>query len=167
MTTVAYKNGIMACDSRCSDEDRHMTKCEKIYRLKSGALLGICGDDDTRELEQLLDGVYTSTDLPSRESLAELKLEGAYLLVLPNEEVWNIVIECREFSNTDEWLGGARQIKEEFAAIGSGSHLAIGAMEFGASAEEAVECAAKWDLYSAPPIQTLELKQKEKKRERK
>lgn len=162
MTTVAYKNGVMACDSRCSDEDRHITKCKKIFRLRTGALLGIAGDDDTRDLEKLLENVHAGYDIPSREELAELKLEGSYLLVLSNGEIWNIVSEMQEFANSDEWRASVRQIEEEFAAIGSGSHLAIGAMEFGASAKEAVECAAKWDLYSAPPIQTMKLVEKEK-----
>ena len=157
MTTVAYCDGIMACDSRLSVGHSHMTKCEKIFRLKSGALFGVCGDDDTRDLERILHNVITADDLPSREQLAECKLEGEYLLVLPNKEIWHIDIEMRSWDNTDEWMAGLRQIKEKFIAIGSGSEYATGAMEFGASAEEAVRCATKWDLYSAPPVKTLEL----------
>lgn len=162
MTTVAYKDGVMACDSRCSDYGRHLTKCQKIFRLKSGALLGVCGDVDVRDLIELLDNVRHADDIPTREDLAELRHEGDYILVLPNGDIWSICIDIQDYEHTDEWKASAVLIQEDFASIGSGSHLAIGAMEFGASAKEAVECAAKWDLYSAPPIQTMKLVEKEK-----
>lgn len=147
----------MAADSRSSDDGRHTTTCQKIFRLKSGALLGTCGDDDARDIINLLDNVIDESKIPPRETLANLKIDGGYLLILPNKQIWYISIGVREYSSSDEWYGEAYRIMEPFAAIGSGSHLAIGALEFGASASEAVSCACKWDLYSSPPVTQQEL----------
>lgn len=48
------------------------------------------------------------------------------------------------FNNPLRWI----EVREPFYAIGSGSHLAVGAMSAGATAEEAVQAAAKHDLYT-------------------
>ena len=44
MTTVAYKDGILACDSLVTDENERMGAFSKIARLPSGALFAMVGD---------------------------------------------------------------------------------------------------------------------------
>lgn len=46
-------------------------------------------------------------------------------------------------------------VRAPFFAIGSGAALAVGAMERGATAAEAVEVAIKWDVYCGGEIQIL------------
>ena len=53
-------------------------------------------------------------------------------------------------------------IKEKFTALGSGSHLAIGAMYRGASPEEAVKIACKVDTGSCLPVNVFNIKGKKK-----
>ena len=51
-------------------------------------------------------------------------------------------------------------IKEHFYAIGSGGGYAIGALSMGASLEQAIEVAAKWDSNTRLPFDMLKLKRK-------
>lgn len=53
-------------------------------------------------------------------------------------------------------------IKEKFSAIGSGSHLAIGAMHAGLSPEDAVKIACKVDIGSCLPVKVFNLKRGKK-----
>lgn len=55
MTTIAYKDGIMASDSCWTGEtDVQEVSAIKIRRLPSGALMGFSGANDAREMEELL-----------------------------------------------------------------------------------------------------------------
>lgn len=63
---------------------------------------------------------------------------------------------------TIEWYGGDRRryVMENtlFTAIGSGMKIAMGAMEAGASAEEALRIACKLDIYTREPVTVLSFK---------
>jgi len=157
MTTIAFKDNTFAADSRCSSNysSRHTTRCDKLHRLKSGAILGCAGADDTRGLVALLDNIASSELLPDTEALSDIRQNTTALLLFPNGDLWQIEIDMIPYENTDEWNASVFQIKEPFAAIGSGEEFALGAMEFGATAEEAVKCACKWDLNSALPVITM------------
>lgn len=48
------------------------------------------------------------------------------------------------FNSPLRWI----EVKQPFYAIGSGSHIALGAMQAGATAVEAVQAASKHDLYT-------------------
>jgi len=160
MTTIAFRDGIMAADSRCTDEFYMvLTDCQKIYRLSSGALLGTAGDDDARALLDALDSVHHETALPSRHELAELEIEFTGLLALPDDTLWQIEVEWVEREHEGHWSGSVSQIRFDFAAVGSGAHFAMGAMGHGATAEEAVEVATKFDIFSALPLQTESLRE--------
>lgn len=50
---------------------------------------------------------------------------------------------------------GAFEFKQEFVALGSGREFALGAMQFGASAAQAVKIAMKFDPYSGGKVMTL------------
>jgi hypothetical protein len=163
MTTIAYRahpgGGVMASDSRCSENGLHLTDCQKVFRLPNGALLGTAGDDDSRLVMALLGKARSPKSLPSREELAATKTDFAGIMVFKTGEVFNIRIECVERQNSDEWDGGISEIRTPFCATGSGWELAIGAMSAGASAEQAVEVACQYDLYSALPVQSMKLKE--------
>lgn len=149
MTTVAYKDGVMASDSQLTDgSDYYLSTCEKIIKLESGGVLGWAGEDDGRLIRALLDEVYFGDEIPSSKKLSELEMEFVGLLVLPDGSLWYIAV--------DEILGKykAQVIKMErnFAAIGSGERFALGAMLAGCSARKAVAYSCELDIYSSTPI---------------
>lgn len=156
MTTIAYKDGIMACDSCWTYSDTQVVSASKITRLSSGALLGQAGDNDARELESLLDKVKTARQLPLRSALAQVAVSFAGLLVLPNGQTF--MVSCRENPKDFDDEVGIWECNRGFAACGSGSDLAIGAMEAGKSAPESVRIACKFDINSRLPVHTVPLK---------
>jgi hypothetical protein len=159
MTTIAYKDGVMACDSCWTGDEMQETSQTKIVRLSSGALLGGSGDNDSREVYALLDKVKSAKSLPTRTQLAELRCSFSGLLALPNGSVFKISADFGEKEKDSDygiWPVGRRGI----AAAGAGAHLAIGAMAAGKSAREAVAIACAWDINSRLPVHMLELRER-------
>jgi hypothetical protein len=149
MTTIAYRDGILACDSCWSDDSLVVLSQTKILRLRSGALYGAAGHVDDRALVAALQDASGPADLPSHEDLYEMKTEIRALLIFPDGSVF--MIDAKEPCAGVTPLG-------PFAAVGSGGRVAMGAMAMGASAEQAVEIACRLDTYCRLPIHTLALK---------
>lgn len=155
MTVIAYssKTQILAADSRCSDEwGMHLTNCQKIFRLRNGALLGTAGDSDDRDVRELL-ASSTPRKLPHRAALAELRSIFRGILVFPKGQLFVVDIYHREFANEGEWCGAIDPIRDEIVAVGCGSQYAYGAMEVGASPVQAVRATCRRDLACALPVQ--------------
>lgn len=148
MTVIAYRDGIMACDSAWSTEGYVYTRQNKIFRLPSGALYGAAGDSDDRALVALLNTVTRAADIPARAALVEMTNEIMALLVLATGEVWSID------TGKD---GGAHRVFAPFIAVGCGKSLATGAMAMGATARTAAKIAAKFDTHCCLPVHTLKL----------
>lgn len=135
MTTIAYRDGIMAGDSRGYSSSRYPIGSKvKVERLSDGTLLGCSstipgGAESAREWWVSRDEV----DLPASFTL---------LAVEPNGDVYYM-------SDTPHISG---PLKGEFFAIGSGLEYALGAMERGATAVEAIRIACKFDVWSDLPI---------------
>ncbi len=156
MTTIAYRDKIMACDSQWTVGDVRGVSRTKIKRLRSGALLGTAGENDSRALEKLLDRVMSPKTLPMPKALHEMKQDLHGLLVFPNGRIFVIhTVACTD--NEDE-ESGITEISGSYWAVGSGSHLALGAMWAGKSAEEAVAAGIKFDPNSAGPVVVERLK---------
>lgn len=159
MTTIAYRDGVMASDSRCSNEfDMHLTDCQKLFRLSSGAILGTAGDDDARKLMRLLAKAKVPDDLPSRKRLAKTQTNFSGLLAYPQGNVFLVGVEFIGDGAAGEWTGYISEITDSMCAVGSGQQFAYGAMEVGATAAEAVVAACRRDLASALPVWTMTLK---------
>ena len=106
MTTIAYRDGVMASDSRSSDEyGMHLTNTHKIMRLRSGALWGAAGDCDDRAIVDLLTDVKIEEDLPSRAALAETKVGSYGILVLSTGAVYLIGAAREIWEGDSEWSG--------------------------------------------------------------
>jgi len=163
MTSIAYREGILACDSAWGDTARVDTLASKICRLRSGALLGQAGTYDWRLFIELLNDVKTFRGLPKYNALADIRADALMLLILPNR---TIVKVATVFTSPGNWTEdsdtgiGAWEITEDFSAVGSGAPLAIGAMEAGASARQAVRIACRRDLNSRLPVHTLQFPKK-------
>jgi ATP-dependent protease HslVU (ClpYQ), peptidase subunit len=157
VTTIAFKDGIMAADSRCTDEcGSFFTKTRKIDRLASGALLGKAGDTDAREVVALLSRA-TYRKLPSRRELAETRTEFNGILAFPNGRVFYVGIE-KAGDGDASWTGEVIEVEERMCAVGSGYQFALGAMAGGKTAKQAVEIACRYDSYSQAPVRIVPLK---------
>ncbi|WLH37623.1 proteasome subunit beta [Pseudomonas sp. FP2196] len=139
MTTIAYKDGVIAYDSRVTrgsliDHDDY----EKlVHRNGHQFLLTSCGADFASLMDEFF-GVKID-DKP-------LDANG---LVVTNGRLCQIGRDAESGFWMDEvWM-------ERSFAIGSGRDFALAAMDMGATAKEAVESAAKRDVYTVGTIRTL------------
>lgn len=133
MTTIAYRDGVLASDS-CASDDQQMMRFTKLHRM-GGYVFGFCGD--AHACHEFV------TRFKGGTALSSMKVKGdlSALILMPDGS-------CMRWDNR----GGAFPIEDKFAAIGSGAGVAIGAMHFGADAREAVKAACKYDPGSAGPV---------------
>jgi ATP-dependent protease HslVU (ClpYQ) peptidase subunit len=163
VTTVVWsgKEQVMACDSCWALAGLIDTLAIKISRLKGGALLGQAGANDARPIMALLNDVRTPGQMPSLEALLAARVDFAGLLVLPKGQVYKVMTTFISEANWDKEASegdlGIWEIKRPFAAVGSGSELAMGALAAGASARRAVRVACEFDINSRPPIHVVPL----------
>lgn len=156
MTTIAYTRGILASDACWTLYESQTTALSKLQRLSSGAIIGGAGDNDDRAVIALLDKIKTFEKLPPKRDLAATRCSYEGVLVFPRGKVAMIVIEPQdeECNNYDAQVWEANL---GFAALGSGSPYALGAMAAGKSAKEAVRIACKFDVHSRLPVYTMTL----------
>lgn len=154
MTTIAYTNGTIACDSSHTCGEVIYTRRQKIVRLSSGGLMGFAGACDTRATVELFDKVKSEKHLPTRKQILELAQSIDALFIMPNGRIFNI--ECA-YEEEHYWEGGLYEWGERFAACGSGGKFALVAMECGKTAMEAVHAACRRDVNSCPPVHQLTL----------
>jgi len=166
MTTIAYKDGVMAADSGVWDNGRLVTEAVKIIRLRSGGLFGAAGDSDHRGIVKLVGGIRSPARLPSKKDLEETREEVNAILVLPGGEVFAVFNALEGMSgNHSEWRGGIECIHEGMYAVGSGGDIAMGALAVGASLVEAVWAACRYDCYTRPPVRSVGLHESEEDEE--
>jgi hypothetical protein len=172
MTVIAWRAGVMACDSCWASNGTQNVSMIKIKRLSSGALLGSAGENDAREMEMLLDRIKDPRKLPSRTELASCKLDYEGLIAFPKGSVY-MISTCRmnesgypDLDSADDegpdhgvWpaatMGG-------YAACGSGGEFALAAMDGHPSvtARKAVEVAIKRSIHCRGPIHVMRLEAK-------
>lgn len=164
MTCIAWRAGVMACDSMWTYGDTHVASLIKISRLSSGALLGQAGDNDCRATIELFDKIKDPKKFPSKVELASTKDDFMGLLALPNGRgVWVISI-CpvdstgwpSDSENADMGIWPATSMGG-YAAVGSGSDYALSAMDAGATARQAVEVACRRNAHCRPPVHIRKL----------
>lgn len=128
MTAIAYRAGVMAGDTQCGYGS---LKAQEIKMVKrDGYLLGICGDD-TPALEDVVKWFFAELKAPRRIEFKSASFTA--LVVTPNGKI-------QTWHNS----GLCQPIKQKFWAVGSGSLVCMGAMEHGATAQQAVAAAIKW-----------------------
>lgn len=155
MTTIAYKNGILAADTQVSQYSRFSSKASKIGRIggpRSGVAWAVCGD---------LHMINTTLEWIARGLKGNLQFapakEGSKLLLFvqdPSDEHCQRV-RLLEF-NTGTW-DTSYIIPEIGFAAGSGDEFALGAMMYGASAIEAVGISSRIDNSTGGDIESLRL----------
>src|SRR4051812_32986582 len=118
MTCIAYRDGVLACDSARTNSDGVAYRQTKIHRLPSGALCGFAGSGDGRAIMRLVGKVTRMADMPSRAALAEIPDDLEMLLILPNTQLF-LIVPGKENAEVE------RINRPKFASIGSGATLAF------------------------------------------
>lgn len=129
MTCIAYRDGTLAGDTLWVENGvKHYAS--KVAKHK-GHLIGMCGED-VPALDDVLDWLGDA-DVKKEEFK---KVDFQLLVVTPEGDMYSI-----------DNRGLKHKIKQPFWAVGSGCHAALGAMEFGADAKQAVKVAIKYINY--------------------
>lgn len=144
MTTISYRDGILAADSATTMGDVVIvSKVPKIASNKSGDLAGACGPAGFCDafLEWFDNGEHGTPP----------KFEEAGRGMVIRQE--NGQIELYDAS-------GVSYMHAEYLSLGSGATLAMGAMWAGKDAKASVNCAIQHDPYTRGPVVCLKLGKK-------
>ena len=148
MTTIAYKDGIMAGDGQCTWSGTKICKTDKkVFEINLGkrtTLIGMAGD--VSHCYEFLDWFKKGAVLEQKPKFEE-DFEDFIALVVkdPGTEKEAIVTYMQNSSYPCN-------VDIPYFAIGSGTEYALGAMYAGASAIEAVECAIMLDVNTGGEI---------------
>ena len=141
MTTIVYRDGVMAAEGRSTLDDTIITDCAlKITRLSDGALIAIAGED--------------SYEAPLIRYLEDEQEELPQ--ATPNAFA-ALLVEVDGTTKLYSGVGDFTVVDAPFIAIGSGAPYAYGALEMGASARDAVGIAISRDPNSGGAIQVERL----------
>ncbi len=157
MTTIAYKDGVMASDSCITGKGIQEASIAKILRTSAGAIIGWSGDADNRAVLALLDKVKTSRNLPTKQEIMACVTDFSLIMAFRPNDVW--FVECDEEEN-GRFSASICPANLSYAATGSGAHLVYGAMAAGKSARDAVVIACKFDSYSKLPVHSMSFEPK-------
>ncbi|MFZ4825663.1 proteasome subunit beta [Pseudomonas putida] len=140
MTTIAYKDGVIAYDSRqtrngaiVSDD---VVKCQVVDGVSFFLSGAVCD-------EKALIAAYFGTPSPVPVECSGYAVDGGRLLMVGHDDKTGVWRQELDLANPD--------------AIGSGSPYAIAAMDMGASAEGAVHAAMKRDIYTGGKVRTVRI----------
>lgn len=137
MTTLAYRDGVFAADSRVVFGGwRAAYEVEKLYRLPDGTVCGLSGDYSAalKYAKWLADGSGGDTPSLVDSTVVQLLHDGSITI---HED------------------GASFSINTLFEAWGSGSVAARAAMYAGASASRAVEIASLLDENTGGQVRTM------------
>jgi ATP-dependent protease HslVU (ClpYQ) peptidase subunit len=147
MTTICFRAGVMATDSRAYSGDKMpIGEKKKLHRLSNGALVGsssrIVGNTDSFAA-WCQAAIDDGQDLPRIASGTDYGVQALLVWTDGTVHYWN---------DGTTWTG---PLEADFFAIGSGEQFAFGAMKAGATAEEAVRIASECDPWTGGRIQTV------------
>lgn len=142
MTTIVYKDGVLAGDSLMSVNGELSHYSKKVFNI-DGYLLGVAGWTCT--IDFFRDWVKENCD---PDVLNGLDHDYTILVVPPKgAKIYLYTSHTKVLRDTLS--------KKKPYCIGSGSSIAVGALQMGATAEEAVKAAINIDLYSGGRVHTV------------
>lgn len=148
MTTIAYKDGVMASDSRLTAGSRIVPgNAKKIFRTAK-AIVGVAGNADESLLyNPLFKTLASPDDIPKWiEGLVSNDCDWDLLVVFKNAPRVYYLVNISAEGDTDNSGFWCSELRDgEGMAIGSGSYYAVTAMGMGQSALEAVNTSMKYD----------------------
>jgi 20S proteasome alpha/beta subunit len=145
MTTIAFKDGIVAYESRITEgsliADDNINKMTKV----DGLTFFLCGDvaGEQALIRSYVTGEVTDEDAENATYSMAWVVDGGIIYRL-------LIVDGELFTEP--------QRQGNIVAMGSGSHFALGAMDAGASAKEAVKIAIGRDVSSGGTIRTFKVK---------
>ena len=146
MTAIAYKDGILAADSSCYAGETYQGEVTKLARTRDGAVAGASGDSTLcDEFLRLFQNSKADREWLEWRPTIVGSAQFSAVVVMPDGEIRQL----------DE--SGYFPVKAAFYTEGSASKLMIGAMAAGASAEEAVAIAIKYDAHCGGEVQVERL----------
>lgn len=139
MTTLAYRDGVLAADTLVTAGDGRMGYAQKARRIGSLLYAG-CG---SAGLIDRLEAWLRSGAKGEHPELKDGSREASVYVFMPDDMVL--------------WFhgDGATALRSEYWAAGSGGDYALGAMAMGATAEQAVQAAIKHSTGSGGDITVL------------
>ena len=150
MTTIAYRDNVLAADSQVTIESEaggsRTFTCEKLYRRSIAGvdtIIGLAGGST--------DGLVFLDWLESGERAP------SHRLIEGGADFTALVLDAKGLWEYDQWCRKERVVRR-FYAVGSGSKAALGALHMGADARRAVQVACKIDTYSLGPVKVMALK---------
>jgi len=145
MTTIVYRDGVMAADSRAyKDRYTSLGVKMKIRRLRNGTLVG-CSTSNNGMPEAVT--AWYDEGMPNgpkglQDLFSMTEKPGFELIAVDRDGIATYIDgTCLPTS-----------AKAPYHAIGSGDGYALGAMAAGKTAPQAVLIACQFDCLSAPPI---------------
>jgi len=139
MTTIAYKDGVIAVDSRCTRDNTIVSDSYNKIKVVQDVQFILCG---VLSEEQAFISAYFG-----EEPQDEIEMSA---LVVHQNRVYSVVFDQGKIYKLD--------ITGSTDAMGSGEDHALTAMDLGLSAKEAVRMAAKRDTGTGGRIRVLEVK---------
>lgn len=141
MTTIAFKDGWLAADTRVSENDIIAGQMTKIVTLPTGEMMAGCGTVST--IHECFDWFLR------KPRSAKSQLPSLY------EDTSIIIIDAQGRVAEHTASGIVAKIHAPFLAWGTGKDFALGAMAAGKSAAAAIEIACQFDVYSAAPVEAF------------
>lgn len=144
MTTIAYRDGVIAADTGCFNDGLYEGEVDKLWTLPDVGILGCCGEYGA--ILKVVEWLRNGGKADDKPRLSR------------NSEFTGLVVKCE--GNVVHYQMGLRPmlIGASFHAIGSGRKIAVGALAAGASAEQAVQIACRYDRMSMEPVRTQVVK---------
>jgi hypothetical protein len=142
MTVIAYRDGVIAVDSQLTyHETKAPSGFNKLTKLRDGSFIAVSGD--LCKAMAFVRRLDAGLDRPSIDPAPMEGGGGAARLDLKRNKV--IVYEEGGYYELDT---------KGFYAWGIGAPIAMGAMDMGATAEQAVNAACRISLWCDFPIRT-------------
>lgn len=139
MTTIAYRDGILAGDTLISSGENRVGYGQKI-RQKGQLLYASAG---SAGLTEKVEAWIRSGCIGENPPLKSGDATGETFLFMPDDSI--VWFHC----------DGSTLIRAKFFARGSGGEYALGAMQNGATAIEAVKCAMALDRGTGGTVQWI------------
>lgn len=152
MTTIAIKDGVMACDSLVSQGDmKTQFKFPKIIKVGDN-IYGFAGScHNILLVQEYLKGNIMFQDIPDTVNVEYVSLNR-------QGHITSHQIHKGFFSNMPA---------PKIHALGSGGEYALVAMMCGKTAAEAVKMAIQFDCHRAGPVKSFSFKEEKGKKEKK
>ena len=141
MTTIAYKEGIIAYDSRCTSGDHILNDSDDKLTISKGVRFFMAGR--VSDQEEFVDQYFGDRKVGKNLNVSAFILDGGRLFLSSSDA-------------TELWVSSFNIKLHD--AIGSGSDHAITAMDMGATAKEAVKWAMKRDTKTGGRIRTFRVR---------